>query len=445
MLPTLNTLDRLAPPRGEGRRILFLAHRLPHPPDKGDRIRAFRFLEHLARRHAVWCAAFTESDSPPASVALLREICRDVAVIPWSRRAAKLRAARALLTGGPLTAAAYRCKLMECLVDYWVAEHRIESVVAFSSAMAPYALRARGCRRVLDYCDIDSQKWSDLAGRGSLLRAALLKLEARRLREAELAWADRADCTLVINHRERDLVARFLEPQRLAVVGNGVDAPASADPPAAAIGPVVGFVGTMDYAPNIDAMRWFIAEVWPRVRVESPRAALLIVGRNPPRALQRLGGRDGICVTGAVGETADLVRRIRVGIAPLRVARGLPNKVLELMAFGRPVVATSAVGECVECGAEAGLLVADDSAMFARHVVSLLTDDARCARAAAAARRRALARFDWASRAIAYERLVLGVAEPAAPRKVIESTPADRRIGRTDLFESPQRELVGLP
>ncbi|MFO0972209.1 MAG: TIGR03087 family PEP-CTERM/XrtA system glycosyltransferase [Phycisphaerae bacterium] len=420
MQATVQTLrgfdDPLLAPRRQSR-ILFLAHRFPCPPDKGDRIRAYHFLRRLAERHRVWCVAFADEPVSAAALAHMREMCVDAVALPVGRWRARAGALRSFLSGGTATQGALRSELMMRLVQSWAREHAIDTVVAYSSGMAPFALAVPNVRRVLDFCDVDSQKWAELAETARGPRRWIWSSEARRLRAAELHWAEQADCTLIITPRERELIARYLEPHKLAVVGNGVNVPADVSPPAESLGPVAGFVGAMDYAPSVDGMCWFVRQVWPQVRRLAPRASLLIVGRRPARAVQALAGRDGVCVTGGVSDVGAFLRRIRVGVAPLRVARGLPNKVLEMMAFGRPVVATSGVSECIECGPAAGVFVADDAGQFAQTVASLLTDDERCARAARAAHRRALARFDWASRALLFERMVIG------PQRVVRTAP----------------------
>ncbi len=438
-------------------RILYLAHRLPYPPDKGDRIRSWHVLSHLARRHDVWLACFADQPPRPEHVAALERTCRRVAIVPFDPRRAKVRAALSLLTGRSFSRAAYADPWMRALLAQWSEMQPFDSVVAFSSVMAPYALTIPAAKRILDYCDCDGAKWADYAAQARPPIRWLWRREARRLRAEERRWAEAVDATVLITERERSelqkparpprTIAEILDAEhqklraRSVVIPNGVRVPTNSGPRAEALGPLVGFVGAMDYRPNVEGICWFARSVWPHVRAGRPDARLLIIGRDPTRTVRRLHGTHGIVVTGTVPRVTDLLHQVRVGIAPLQIARGIPNKVLELLAARRPVIATSAVAACLGRAATSALRVVDDPKMFAHEVLTLLNDDAECCRVAEAGRRFVLARYAWEPGLRAFEELITSLERPSA------ALPTDRRAEIADELITPgstrQSLLVG--
>ena len=401
-------------------RILYLTNRVPYPPDKGDKIRTYHHLDHLARWHDVYCASFADSPREHARAETLRQWCADVAVVRWSPGRAFLRTVADGLAGAPLTCAAYRNRRMTRHIARWTVKKPFDVALAFSSSMAPYALATPAARHVLDLCDCDSRKWGDYARQSRLPVSALWRLETARLRGFELECLRRFDATLVITERER----RILDPDdvcpRLHVVSNGVDLPAEDPaPPTKNAEPIIGFVGSMDYRPNADAVRWFVRRVWPYIRDEIPEARFRIVGRNPTRAVRRLGRVLGVEVTGAVRSVERHLAAMRVFVAPLFIARGLPNKVLQAMALRRPVVATPAVASCLNCDPGRNILIAATADGFARKVTDLCRFDALCDGVAEAGFRCVAAAYSWAETLRRFERATLNqpnsYATAAAP------------------------------
>lgn len=389
------------------RRILYLAHRLPYPPDKGDRIRSYHFLSYLAARHEVYLAAFADDTVCPEHLAVLRTICRAVRVVPWRKSTAARRAFASLLRGEPFTVGAFASPEMHRLLEHWSSALRFDAAVAFSSAMAPYALTVPATRHVLDFCDADSEKWREWSEHCSRPLRRLWQAEARRLADDERRWARLADCTTFITPRERAVLTGLDSALCCEVVRNGVSLPPVAPPPAETCEPIVGFVGAMDYAPNVDGIRTFVREVWPLIRTRCPTAELHVIGRDPVSSIRKLHGRDGILVTGTVDDVGEHIRRLRVGIAPLRIARGIPNKALELMAHGRPLVATPAVAACLELRPARDFFMGESATEFAGAVTLLLTDDAACASLADAGRAAVARNYDWETPLRQFEAVVL--------------------------------------
>ncbi|MEO1253075.1 MAG: glycosyltransferase, partial [Pseudomonadota bacterium] len=272
--------------------------------------------------------------------------------------------------------------------------------IAYSSTMAPYIARSRGARaRLVDFVDADSEKFAAYAARSRDPLARLYKREARLLGQAETEIANWADSAFAITDAEAALFnarAEICRPVR--VWENGVDA-AHFDPaaPFAAIrDPAdIVFTGVMDYRPNVDAVLFFLDEVWPRVRKAAPDANFAVVGARPSSAIRKRDGIDGVRVTGRVACVRPWLKQAKLAVAPLRIARGLQNKVLEAMAMATPVVATPAAAAGLRLGAD-DILVREDPASMADAVAALLHDGHRRAALGAAARLRVLNDYGWA-------------------------------------------------
>ena len=388
------------------RNILYLTNRLPYPPDKGDRIRTFHQIDRLALSNNVYCATFVEDERDEHRVRHLRRWCRGVIAIRWNRRRAKLKAGMSLLSGRTLTHGAFANSEMMIRIAKLSQKVSFDSVVCFSSIMAPFIDAVDGDpRRILDLCDVDSCKWADYAKASSWPKSWLYRIEARRLRQYEQKIVKAVDATTVITEGERTLLnadAKF----DVRVLPNGVHPASVGLRPAARCGPVVSFLGSMNYAPNVQAVRWFAREIWPQVRKASPQAQFLIVGRDPTRAVRQLDGREGIQVTGAVKDTLPYIDRSRVCVAPLKIARGLPNKILEAMTAGRPVVSTARAAACINGVHGQTLLVADDTTKFAAHICDLFNSDDAVDAFAEAGRQFVARHFDWQSILDEFEAIV---------------------------------------
>lgn len=392
--------------------ILYLAHRLPYPPNKGDRIRTYHQLDYLARRHRVWCACFSDDADDAKHLAQLKKRCEEVAIVPWSRRRAVGRALRAWTTGKCATLAAYRDPRMSDLIESWSAQLQFDAVAAFSACMAPYALAARTSRRLLDLCDVDSQKWTEYAESRHGPAAWFLRAEARRLRAYEEQSLGLFDAVTVITNRERNLLGHHEMANRLHVIGNGVNTPTAEVRPASTLGPRLGFVGAMDYPPNVEAVQWFVASAWPRIRKAIPLAQFVIIGRNPSRAVRCLAKTPGVELTGTVNDVTAIIQDCRVIVAPLRVARGLQNKILEAMSLGRPVIATTASAYALHAEAGRDIVVADRAEDFAAKSIQLLRDNTLCDLFASAGRACIDHHHSWEQILRDYERLLLGSSAP---------------------------------
>lgn len=384
--------------------VLFLAHRLPYPPNKGDKIRSFHMLRHLAQRYRVHLGSFIDDAQDVQHVPALRALCGGQVYAPRLRPLfGRLRSLRGLLTGESLTEAHYRHAGLAGWVGRLLRDRPVRHALVFSSSMAQYVMNARQLRRVLDLVDVDSEKWRQYAQarRGPI--AALYRREATHLLAFERRAAGEFDATVLVSGQEADLFGR-LAPEvagRIEVLSNGVDAryfdPATpfADPYQGHGGQVMVFTGAMDYWPNVDAVCWFADEVLPRVQARLPDSSFFVVGRQPDRAVRQLANRCGVTVTGTVADVRPYLAHAALAVAPLRVARGVQNKVLEAMAMARPVVASPQALEGLSVQVPAEALSAADAAQFSARVIECLTGDT--AALSAAARAAVLREHAWDS------------------------------------------------
>jgi len=402
--------------------LLYLVHRLPYPPNKGDKIRTYHLLRFLSRHYRVYLGTFADIEGDAAHVDALREYCADVKVIPLSPLLARARCTTSLFRGEPLTLSYYRSGGLQRWVDRVVDEHRIRRAVTFSSMMTMYLDRPGAPELVADYCDVDSQKWAQYAEARAWPASFIYGREARTLLAFERRMAARARACTFVTQAELELFAR-LAPEcapRLYAIGNGVDteffAPRAdrGSPYAADELPIV-FTGAMNYWPNIDAVTWFAGEVMPRIAGSQPQARFYIVGMNPAATVSALAGPN-VVVTGKVPDVRPYVQHARVAVAPLRVARGVQNKVYEAMAMARPVVVSTAVAQGVHAAALTEFDVAGDAREFAHKVVALMEPGAGEAMGCRA-RQRALSSFDWEARLSRFGELLEGL--PGVRRSMV--------------------------
>ena len=384
------------------RDLLFIAHRIPYPPDKGEKIRAFNIIKHLARGHRVHLGCLIDDPADHRHLAALREWCADVAGFEIDKRRQKLSALLRARPGRPLMLDYYRHPGLHRWVRNAAARTPMDTVFVYTVAMMPYAEDLACPSLVLDATDIDSEKWAAYAETARLPMKAVWSREGRTLLDYERRAALASDAALFVSPQE---VGRFakLAPEtagRLHAIENGVDldrfAPGHAFPcPFHGPGPHVVFTGTMDYWPNADAVSWFAADVVPRLRAARPTAQFHVVGANPGPNVLRLAGQPGVRVTGRVADTRPYMAHADVCVAPLRIARGIQNKVLEAMAMARPVVATSPAFEGIRATPGAELLVADGPAPTAAAIQSVL--DGGHPGLGPAARRAVEERYAWSA------------------------------------------------
>jgi sugar transferase (PEP-CTERM/EpsH1 system associated) len=378
--------------------LLFLAHRIPFPPNKGDKIRSFHLLRHLSTRYEIHLGAFVDDPDDWQYRDALKPYCASIKLLPLHPRRAKLASLVGLLTGEALTLPYYRNRELARWADALAASGKVTRGLAFSSAMAQF-MPAGLARRVLDMVDVDSDKWTQYAPTQRWPLSWLYAREGRKLATWEARVARDFDATLLVSNAEAALLQQRAPAaqHKIGAFENGVDAdyfsPARDYPnpyPPGVQGVV--FTGAMDYWPNVDAVSWFAERIFPAVRAVVPGAQFTIVGSHPGGAVQALARQPGVVVTGSVPDVRPWLAHAACAVAPLRIARGVQNKVLEAMAMARPVVASAQAVEGIRAEAARDFTLARGEAEFARAVVAQL----HAGSSAALARDCILAHYDWA-------------------------------------------------
>lgn len=386
--------------------ILFLAHRAPWPPDRGDRIRSWHMFEALAKLAPVHVAALADN---AADAAITREkmapLCKTLAIeVRGVSRPAAL--AGAMLSGEPVSNRLFRNAALTEHVGALLALRTVTHIVAFSGQMAQYLPADFGGRVLMDFVDVDSAKFASYAEQDKRQPLNWIHArEAKKLGAFEATVARAVDGSLFVSEAEAALFRRQsgLGTDRVHAVENGIDT--ERFDPALALGemgegegPLAVFTGQMDYRPNIDAVQWFVAEVLPIIRKTHPAARFAIVGRAPTDEVRALAALPGVSVTGEVPDVRPWLAAADAVVAPLLLARGVQNKLLEAMAMARPVVASAAAATGIDATPGEHLLVADDPEAMAAAVVRLFDEPAAAAQMGQAARERMIARYGWDAR-----------------------------------------------
>ncbi len=391
-------------------KILFLCHRLPFPPDRGGRIRAFHMLQHLRRDHEVTLAALVRSHDDAAAVAQVRASSTRHILVPVSEVGSWLRTVTRVPTSTPSSFAYFYSPRLARLVRQELTG-AYDLVAVHSSSMAPYVThrgslprerlreggRSGGGRAatLLDFGDMDSQKWLAYSRRKPGPAALGYRFEGRKVQRAEAHLAGRFDLCTCTTRAELETLQGYGVVRHTGWFPNGVDGDYFR-PSAEAYDPdTICFLGQMDYYPNEEAMIWFCNEVLPQVRAQRPGLTLSIVGANPSRAVLRLGQRPGVRVTGSVPDVRPHAQRAALSVAPMNIARGTQNKILESLAMGVPVVASALAAAGTETVAGEHLLTARAPREFVAAILRLLGDPQERQRLARAGRERVLTHHDW--------------------------------------------------
>jgi polysaccharide biosynthesis protein PslH len=414
--------------------LLYLVHRIPYPPNKGDKIRSFNILKHLSTHYRIHLGTFIDDPDDWRYVPELEAYCTSLCVRPLSRRAGKLRSLTGLLTHEALTLPYFRDRVMARWVDRVLADG-VERALVFSSPMAQYLpARRSGLHTVIDLVDVDSEKWREYAQRHRFPMSWIYRREGERLLAFERGLVSRGAALVLVTTEEAALLER-LAPEvagHVHVVENGVDAeyfsPEHAfDSPYEKDEAPVVFTGAMDYWANVDAVEWFARQILPAVRAVVPAAVFLIVGARPAPAVERLASLPGVRVTGGVYDVRPYLAHARVSVAPLRVARGVQNKVLEAMAMGVPVVATPEALDGLRWEPGAGVIAEQEPNAFARRVSDILADTSgRSRRQSTAAREWACTHYDWRNKLRGFSDLLELSTAGATPAAIptVEPVPA---------------------
>lgn len=407
------------------KRLLYLVHRNPAPPNRGHRIRSFHWLDYLARRAEVDVAFLADEPVDEALKITLRGRCRRFAFVPHWGRGRYLQGLASLALGRTATEGLFRSRALRHLVRKWAGDTPYDAVIVYCSSMVPYVSAADlwQSRIVVDLVDVDSQKWFDYAAcaRGPL--RALFRLEGRRLRRLEASLPQRAGAVCLVSEAEREVFQRFCPAENVLAVGNGVDlelfSPQARLPdvlmprPPESEGPTCVFIGALDYRANVDGVCWFVQQVWPAVRQRFPEAVFRLVGARAGGAITAVARRPGVELVGDVPDVRPYLASATAAVIPLRVARGIQNKVLEAMAMARPVVASSEALEGIDAEPGRDVCRADTPDEWIEQIARVFGNAAYASCLGQAARQTIETQYAWPVRLAPLERLLELQPEPA--------------------------------
>jgi len=397
--------------------LLFLAHRIPYPPNKGDKIRSFNLLKALARDYRVYLGAFVDDKQDWKYESELRKYCAEVFLLRLNSQR-KYQSLKGLLTGEALTLPYYRQSRLQHWVDQKLAEHKVKRVFVYSSAMAQYVEgdAYNQLHRVIDFVDVDSEKWREYSERRGWPMSWLYRREASQLLCYERQISESFDASVFVSANEAKLFKQLApeSEQQVTHINNGVDYhyfdPTGSYTNPYQAGPILAFTGAMDYWANADAVSWFAQHVFPAIRKQISNVQFYIVGARPSDAVLKLANKTGVHVTGAVDDIRPYIASADVIVAPMRIARGVQNKVLEAMAMKRPVVVTGAAMEGIE--KLPGQRVCDDAESFIDYCLQLLREG-DTDKTGEAGRQRVLKDFNWDQNLVRLESLLGDLDSPA--------------------------------
>ena len=377
--------------------ILYLCHRFPFPPTRGGKIRPFNMIRHFAASgHRVTVCSLARSPAEAAEAAGITPYCADFEVaqvsepIQWVRMLARLPFTTPSSMGyfySPQLAQRVRARLVG---------QRWDLIFVHCSSVAQYVEHVGAVPKLLDFGDMDSHKWIEYANYKPMPMSWGYQFEGAKMKMAEKRLARRFDLCTATTRAEWQTLEDYATGTATDWFPNGVDSEyfCPGDEPHEV--DTISFIGRMDYYPNQECMSRFCEQVWPMLRARRPNLKLLIVGADPSPTMRQLGERPGVTVTGSVPDVRPYVRKSAVMVAPLAIARGTQNKILEAMAIGVPVVTSRVAASGVDAEAGAHLVVADSPREQAEAIIKLLDSPAERHRLAVAGRQRVLSHHAWA-------------------------------------------------
>jgi len=378
-------------------KILYVCHRFPYPPKRGGKIRPFNMIRHLSRSHEVTVCSLSRSETESAEAQGIAPFCAEFHLAQVNDRVQMLRMIASLPT--PITASAsyFHSARLARTINRLLAESRFDLIFVHCSSAAHYVRNVRGVPKILDFGDMDSQKWLEYAQYKPFPLSAGYRWEGMRLHAEERQLARRFDFCTATTRAEWETLKELAVDTPNDWFPNGVDSEFFAPAVAAYDADTIVFVGRMDYYPNQQSMFDFCANVLPRLRAQRPTVKLQIVGAAPSPAVWRLGELPGVTVTGSVADVRPYVTRAALTVAPLRIARGTQNKILEAMAMGVPVVCSHVAARGVDAVSGTHLLATGTPEETCAAILGILEHPRERARLADAARARVLSHHAWAN------------------------------------------------
>ena len=407
-------------------RILVVCHRFPWPPHEGGKIRPFHIIKHLHQSHDVTVASVVRSDAEQANVKGMSPFCDEILVQPIHRLFALVQMLARVPTTEPSSFGYFQTRRLKKQIEMSAADRTFDLIFVHCSSMAHYVDQIADTPRILDFGDMDSEKWLEYSRYRTFPFSLGFSVEGRKLKQKETELAGAFDICTVTTAAELETLSACAASSQCEWFSNGVDieyfAPRSED-----VDPnLISFVGRMDYYPNVQGAEFFATKVLPKIRLQCPDARFVIVGAKPNRRVRDLARMDGIEVTGTVPDVRPYLARSSVNVAPLLIARGIQNKILEAMSMEVPVVASATAAKGVDAVAGEHLLTARTADEYCQHVVSLINDRNERDRLGRMGRARVCSHHTWKYCLGKLDRLIAKITE----RKTSQSE-MQKRVERT--------------
>jgi len=376
-------------------KILYVCHRFPFPPKRGGKIRPFNMIKHLAANHEVTVASLARSRGEALEGAGIAPYCAGYEMAEVRNPIQVLRMLLRVPTSTPSSMGFFYSPALQQRVHERLARERFDLIFVHCSSVAQYVAGVRGVPKILDFGDMDSQKWLEYSHYKPFPFSAGYWLEGRKLEREERRLAGRFDLCTATTRAEWETLESYHTGVATDWFPNGVDSAYFAPAAEQYDGDTICFVGRMDYYPNQECMFQFCARTLPLVRARRPNVKLCIVGADPSSAVRKLGELLGVTVTGSVPDVRPHLQRSALMVAPLNIARGTQNKILEAMASGVPVVVSRIAAGGVDAVAGEHFAVASTPEEHAQAILRILDDPAERRRLAVAGRERMLSHHAW--------------------------------------------------
>ncbi len=376
------------------KKVLFLAHRIPFPPNKGDKIRSFNELKFLSTRFKIDLITFADSKKDLQYVPKLKEYCDKVLVLSLNKIMAFFGVFIFFLSGKSLSEGFYYSPKFRHSVNQFILQNKYAFVFCFSSQVAQY-VSDKKIQKIMDFCDVDSDKWIQYSLNKIFPLSILYRLEGSRLSRKEKEIAHDFSLSLLSTRRELQLFQKKITNANLKILANGVDSNYfklnHSEKERALV-----FVGAMDYYANIDAVIWFIEKVFRRLNQRDNHIKFYIVGSNPSQKIRNFSGEfSNVIVTGYVEDVRPYLAKSKIAVIPLRIARGIQNKVLEAMSMELPVIISQKIYASLQNPVPQNVLIFKDEYHFVDLILSLINDDARIKETGKRLREYVLQYYNW--------------------------------------------------
>ncbi|AJR09053.1 hypothetical protein C9J03_18340 [Photobacterium gaetbulicola] len=364
--------------------LLYLCHRIPFPPNKGDKITTYNILKFLSQYYDIHLGCFIDDKYDERYEQQVASFCASYTLIPISRSYSKIKGLTALISGDPITLPFYRRRSMQQWVNKTVEQYRINKAFIYSGCMAQYVMAPpHPLHTVMHFADIDSDKWRQYAQKSHGIMKAIYQREHKTLASYEKAVAQAFAVSCFVTQAETETFKAMLEPGiqgKILPLENGLDndffspnAPIHlGEPYPLTEENYIVFTGAMDYWANADAVKWFVQHVWPQIYQAHHNAKLYLVGSSPGQEVQALATQPGVIVTGRVEDVRPYIKHAKAAIAPMQIARGVQNKMLEAMAMAKPIIVSSLTIEGMDECPSSNLVVSDNPTEIADWLINKL-------------------------------------------------------------------------